>query len=107
MALHQAQPYDSGPTGSSFPPPDSPRPHDRFLAELNLARADFPFGPGPFTDVDQAGKTSNDRIWAIGNVVYPAANVPMAIGAGAVASGAVNAALVEEDFDLAQAAAGH
>ncbi len=78
-----------------------PRPHDGFLAGLNLARTTQPFGLGAFLTVDQAGKTSHDRIWAVGNVTHPMANVPMAIGAGSFAGGAVNGALVEEEFDLA------
>ncbi|MGO2745393.1 NAD(P)/FAD-dependent oxidoreductase [Microbacterium sp.] len=83
----------------------APRPNDGFLTGLGLSRTDSPFGLGSFLSVDQAGKTSHDQVWAIGNVVNPAANVPMAIGAGAFAGGAVNGALVEEDFDLARAAA--
>lgn len=76
-----------------------PQPHDDFLAELGLARNETPFGS--FLAVDPTGKTSDDRIWAIGNVVNPAANVPMSIGAGAFAGGAVNGALVGWDFDAA------
>lgn len=80
-----------------------PRPHDGFLAGLELARTEQPFDLGSFLTVDPMGKTSHDRIWAIGNVVNPMANVPMAIGAGAFTGGALNGALVEEDFDLALA----
>ena len=79
----------------------APRPHDAFLADLGLARADLPFGLGSFLAVDPTGRTSHERVWAVGNVVNPMANVPMAIGAGAFTGGAVNGALVEEDFDLA------
>ncbi|ROR95896.1 thioredoxin reductase [Salana multivorans] len=82
----------------------APRPHDAFLADLGLARADLPFGLGSFLAVDPTGRTSHERVWAVGNVVNPMANVPMAIGAGAFTGGAVNGALVEEDFDLAGAA---
>lgn len=81
----------------------APQPHDGFLAGLSLERTEQPFGLGSFLTVDSTGKTSHDRIWAIGNVVNPMANVPMAIGAGAFTGGAVNGALVEEDFDLALA----
>ncbi|HIY67664.1 MAG TPA: NAD(P)/FAD-dependent oxidoreductase [Candidatus Agrococcus pullicola] len=84
----------------------SPRPHDGFLQGLDLARNDLPFGMGSFLAVDQAGKTSNDRIWAVGNVVNPMANVPMSIGSGSFTGGAVNGALVEEEFDRAQEALG-
>lgn len=82
-----------------------PRPHDGFLAHLDLARTESPFGSDATLTVDFAGKTSGRRIWAIGNVVNPMATVPMAIGAGATTGGAVNAALVEDDFDHATATA--
>jgi thioredoxin reductase/SAM-dependent methyltransferase len=75
------------------------KPHDGFLASLDLARAENPLGT--FLAVDQTGKTSHDRIWAIGNVVTPGANVPMSIAAGSLTGGAVNMALVTEDFDHA------
>jgi len=74
-------------------------PHDGFLAHLGLARAENPMGS--FLAVDETGKTSNDRIWAVGNVTNPGGNVPMAISAGAMAGAVVNMALVTEDFDRA------
>lgn len=80
-----------------------PRPHDEFLAGLDLKREDLPSGQGSFIAVDETGKTSHDRIWAVGNVVDPSANVPTSIGTGSLAGGAVNSDLVDEDFDLAQA----
>ncbi|MGO1849168.1 NAD(P)/FAD-dependent oxidoreductase [Microbacterium sp.] len=79
----------------------TPRPHDGFLAGLDLERDELPFGMGSFLKVDPTGKTSHPRVWAIGNVVNPMANVPMVIGAGAFTGGAANGFLVEEDFDLA------
>lgn len=78
------------------------RPHDEFLAALELEQADNPMGS--FITVDFAGQTSHPRIWAIGNVVNPGANVPISIGAGSMTGGAVNMALVSEEFDLAAAA---
>ena len=78
-----------------------PRTHGAFLSHLDLARNETPFGS--YLAVDQAGKTSDDGIWAAGNVVNPMANVPMSIGAGAFAGPAVNGRLVEEEFDLAVA----
>ena len=78
-----------------------PCPHDGFLDDLGLRRAGNPVGS--FIDVDATGQTSHPRIWAIGNVVSPFANVPISIGAGAMTGGAVNMALVTEDFDLAVA----
>lgn len=79
-----------------------PRPHEAFLASLDLARNETPFGS--FLAVDAMGNTSDDRIWAVGNVVNPAANVPMSIGTGTFAGAAVNAALVTWDTDAAVAA---
>jgi thioredoxin reductase/SAM-dependent methyltransferase len=77
----------------------TPRPHDEFLAGLNLERSESPMGS--FITVDPTGRTSHPRIWAIGNVINPGANVPISIGAGAMTGGAVNMALVSEDFDHA------
>ncbi|WP_029088520.1 NAD(P)/FAD-dependent oxidoreductase [Brevibacterium album] len=79
----------------------TPQPHDGFLSRLGLDRAGLPFGTGTALAVDQTGKTSHGRVWAVGNVVSPMANVPMVIGAGAFTGGAVNGALVAEDFALA------
>ncbi|MEV7693461.1 FAD-dependent oxidoreductase [Microbacterium sp. NPDC089189] len=76
-------------------------PHDGFLAHLDLARTDGPMGRT--LTVDERGRTSHPRIWAAGNVVNPAANVPVAMGAGSFAGAAVNAALVQEDVDRAVA----
>lgn len=84
----------------------SPRPHDACLEGLGLERAELPFGMGTALKVDDFGKTSDERIWAIGNVVNPMANVPMVIGAGALTGAALNGALVEEDFAAAQTPAG-
>lgn len=77
------------------------RLHDGFLVDLGLTRVEMPFGMGSVLAVDAVGRTSHPRIWAVGNVVNPAANVPMSIGAGAAAGGAVAGALVEWDFDAA------
>lgn len=81
----------------------TPRPHDAFLAGLRLDRAESPFGQGSFLRVDPAGRTSHPRVWAVGNIVNPNANVPMSIGSGALTGGAVNGALVDEDFAVALA----
>lgn len=74
-------------------------PRDGFLSELALERTTGPFGS--FLTVDGFGRTSHPRVWAVGNVSAPMATVPMAMGAGAAAGGAVNFALVEEDFTRA------
>ncbi|MDN4612924.1 NAD(P)/FAD-dependent oxidoreductase [Leifsonia sp. F6_8S_P_1B] len=81
----------------------APRPHDSVLAPLGLDRNDMP--AGSFLAVDFAGRTSDERVWAIGNVVNPNATVPMSIGAGAMSGAAVNGALVGWDFDEAEATA--
>ncbi|KLU10529.1 FAD-dependent oxidoreductase [Kocuria sp. SM24M-10] len=79
----------------------APRPHTAFLDHLGLATTDTPMGR--FLAVDGTGRTSNERIWAVGNVTDPVLTVPMSIGAGARTGGAVNAALVTEDFDRSAA----
>ncbi|TQL68380.1 thioredoxin reductase [Nocardioides albertanoniae] len=78
------------------------RPHDRFLTHLGLERSDSPVGS--FLAVDATGKTSSDRIWAVGNVANPMANVPISMSAGTMAGSVVNMALVTEEFDRAVAA---
>jgi thioredoxin reductase len=80
-----------------------PRPQDAFLAGLDLARTDSPWGS--LVAVDPTGRTSDGRVWAVGNVVNPMANVPLAMGTGSFVGGAVNGALVTEEFDAAVAGA--
>ncbi|MEU0313200.1 bifunctional NAD(P)/FAD-dependent oxidoreductase/class I SAM-dependent methyltransferase [Nocardioides sp. NPDC006273] len=77
------------------------RPHDDFLAHLDLDRAESPVGS--FLAVDATGKASSDRIWAVGNVSNPMANVPISMSAGTMAGSFVNMALVTDDFDRAVA----
>lgn len=81
------------------------RPHDGFLTHLGLDRSDSPVGS--FLAVDATGKTSSDRIWAVGNVSNPMANVPISMSAGTMAGSMVNMALVTEDFDRALASPAH
>jgi thioredoxin reductase/SAM-dependent methyltransferase len=83
----------------------APGVQDGLLAGLQLNRIPNPFGTGTLLAVDASGKTSHPRVWAAGNVVNPSANVPMSMAAGAMAGAAVNATLLEEDFDRAFAAA--
>jgi thioredoxin reductase len=78
-----------------------PEPHDRMLEPLHLERTDGPMGN--MIAVDAVGLTSDPRIWAAGNVVNPAANVPASMGAGSFTGAAVNAALVTREFDAAVA----
>ncbi|GGU39596.1 bifunctional NAD(P)/FAD-dependent oxidoreductase/class I SAM-dependent methyltransferase [Nocardioides albus] len=77
------------------------RPHDGFLTHLGLERTDTPVGS--FLAVDPTGKTSSDRIWAVGNVSNPMANVPISMSAGTMAGSVVNMTLVTDDFDRAVA----
>lgn len=80
------------------------RPNDAVLVGLGAQR----FAPHRIScvAVDHAGRTSVPGVWAVGNVVDPKANVPMCIGAGAAAGGAINADLVEEEVAAAAANAG-
>ena len=59
---------------------------------LDLARTDGPWGS--LLTVDPTGRTSDERVWAVGNVVNPMANVPLSMGTGSFVGGAVNGALV-------------
>lgn len=79
-----------------------PVPNDGFLAPLDLERRDTPFGP--FLAVDEMGRTSDARVWAVGNVTNPGANVPKSIGDGSFAGAAVNGTLIGWEFDEAVAA---
>ncbi len=82
-----------------------PVPNDAILQALGATATDTPWGR--FADTDPTGRTSVAGVWAIGNVVSPAANVPTSIGAGAAAGGAINLDLVEEDIaDALRAHAG-
>ena len=83
----------------------APHPHEELLAPLHLERDETPFGS--VLAVDASGRTSDERVWAVGNVSAPMANVPMAASAGAMAGAALNMALVTEDFDQAEAATAH
>ena len=77
------------------------RPHHGFLAHLGVARTETPVGS--FLTVDATGKTGSERIWAVGNVSNPMANVPISMSAGTMAGSVVNMTLVTEDFDRAVA----
>jgi thioredoxin reductase len=75
------------------------RPNDAVLVALGAQRI-TPHRIS-FVTVDHAGRTSVPGVWAVGNVVDPKANVPMCIGAGAAAGGAINADLVDEEVAAA------
>ena len=57
-----------------------------------------------FATVDATGRTSTFGVWAAGNVVDPRAQVITAAGAGSAAAIAINADLVQDDIERAQAA---
>lgn len=76
-----------------------PHPHDEFLLDLNLERHSPPSGMGgSLIKVGPASATSHPRIWAVGNVVNPPAQVAVAMGEANAAAIAVNAFLVEDDW---------
>ena len=59
-----------------------------------------------FATVDGTGRTSVPGVWAAGNVVDPRAQVITAAGAGSAAAIALNADLVREDVERAEAQRG-
>ncbi|WP_411709144.1 NAD(P)/FAD-dependent oxidoreductase [Corynebacterium sp. LaCa116] len=76
-----------------------PHPHDEFLADLDLERHSPPSGMGgSLIKTGLAGATSHPRVWAVGNVVNPPAQVAVAMGEANAAAIAVNAFLVEDDW---------
>lgn len=78
-------------------------PHDSYLQHLRLERNETLMGS--FLAVDPMFRTSHSQVWAAGNVANPGANVPLSISTGNFAGAAANAAMVEEDFDAAEAGA--
>ncbi|GGC96527.1 oxidoreductase [Tersicoccus solisilvae] len=76
-------------------------PHDGFLDHLGLDRTET--ATVRVLAVRAGGRTSAAHIWAVGNVVNPAATVPVAMGDGAATGSAVNMALVLADFHAAGA----
>ncbi|QCQ16305.1 FAD-dependent oxidoreductase [Microbacterium sp. RG1] len=82
-----------------------PVPNDGFLDGLDLVRTEGPLGA--MIQVDRLGRTSHPRIWAVGNVVDPSANVPLSMGTASFVGAGVNAALVEEDLDRVAAPAAY
>ncbi|MCW4384205.1 NAD(P)/FAD-dependent oxidoreductase [Salinibacterium sp. SYSU T00001] len=76
--------------------------NEEFLEPLELER-EGSVG-GDFVRVDKTGRTSNPRVWAVGNVARPIETVPMVVAAGASAGAAVNQDLIDEEFDAALAA---
>lgn len=79
-------------------------PHDGMLRALGAATAPGMDG-SDWVAVDAFGRTSVPGLWAAGNVVNPAATVPVAAAAGATAGAAINADLVEHEVAAALRAA--
>lgn len=79
----------------------APYPHDDFLAHLDLGRSELPYASATFLTTDHTGQTSHPRIWAVGNIVNPMANVPMAMSSGAFAGSYVNGVLIDDEFTTA------
>ncbi|MEJ1155974.1 NAD(P)/FAD-dependent oxidoreductase [Microbacterium marmarense] len=77
------------------------RARDAFLSDVELDVSEGPMGT--FIEADAMGQTSDARIWAVGNVVTPYANVPLSMGMGSMTGAAVNAFLTNADFDNATA----
>lgn len=78
------------------------RPNDALLRSLGAATTNGP--AGSWIAADRDGRTSVPRVWAVGNVVDPRANVSVSLGLGSLTAGAVNADLVQEDISRAPAA---
>ena len=77
----------------------TPVPRDDFLAGLGLQRTER--AGVQLLAVDPAGRTSDERIWAAGNVVDPFANVAASAAAGGTAGATVNFALAASEADAA------
>ncbi|KRC59098.1 hypothetical protein ASE14_15030 [Agromyces sp. Root81] len=79
-----------------------PVPNDALLTGLGASTAPG-FVDDAWVDVDATGRTSVPGVWAAGNVVNPAATVPLSAGAGNLAGAAINADLIEEEIRAALA----
>lgn len=75
-------------------------PADQLLHELGAASSLGADGHSWIT-VDATGRTSIPGVWAAGNVVNPAATVPVSAAAGSTAGAAINADLVEDEIQAA------
>ncbi|HWU60373.1 MAG TPA: FAD-dependent oxidoreductase, partial [Microbacteriaceae bacterium] len=80
-------------------------PRDEPLRQLGAARTEQQHGS--FVTTDLAGTTSVPGVWAAGNVATPFANVPYAIGMGALTGGRINHELILEDVEHALSARHH
>jgi thioredoxin reductase len=78
-------------------------PADELLHELGAASSLGDDGHAWIT-VDAMGRTSIPGVWAAGNVVNPAATVPVSAAAGSTAGAAINADLVDDEIRTALSA---
>lgn len=78
-------------------------PNDAILRDLG-AETRAGLDERDWVVVDGTGRTTVPGIWAAGNVVDPAATVPVAAAAGVVAGAAINADLVDAEIRSAHAA---
>jgi thioredoxin reductase len=78
-------------------------PNDELLRQLGAASA-----PGiddhDWITIDSTGRTDIPGVWAAGNVVNPAATVPVSAAAGSTAGAAINADLVDDEIRTALSA---
>lgn len=81
-------------------------PADELLHSLGAASDPGPDGHNWVT-VDATGRTSIPGVWAAGNVVNPAATVPVSAAAGSTAGAAINADLVDDEIRTALSANRH
>lgn len=81
-----------------------PVPRDDLLRSLGATLVSGGMADG-WVATDPNGATSVAGVWAVGNSVDMRANVPVSMGAGALAGGSINADLIEEDVRIALAAA--
>jgi thioredoxin reductase len=77
-------------------------PRDEPLRQLGAARTEQQYAS--IEDLEPTGKTTVPGVWAVGNVATAFANVPFAIGLGALTGGKINHELVLEDVELALSA---
>ena len=72
-------------------------PRDELLRDMG-ARTLGGANGSSWISVDSDGRTSIKHVWAVGNVIDPRANVSVALGAGSLVAGAVNADLTTDDI---------
>lgn len=76
-------------------------PRSSVVAGLGLEPSAHPSGMGDYIAADDTGLTRVPGVWVAGNLANLVANVMGSANAGAVAAGAINADLVNEETDAA------